>query len=776
MAGKAGAVRAGRAYVELYADSSRFMAGIRQAESALKGFGSQLQSIGMKMAAMGAAAVTPFALSAKTFRSFEDEMLVVRAVTGQAGEEFEKLVKKAQLLGSTTAFNAKQYASAMAELARAGFTVKEIDDSIEPIANMARATGTDLAEATMYAASTLRSFGLSSDQMTRVVDVMTAAANRSAQTLSDLGEAMKYVAPTAHAFGMSIEDSAKSLGVLANFGIKGTMAGTSLRTIMVRLSNPAVLAKLKSLGVSVKDATGNFRDLAAIMRDIGAAIGKMSDVDQMSILYELFGTRAIGAGAKLTTAQFEELIQAVDNAGGTAARTAKIMDSGLGGGFRRLRGAIEGIGIAVGSAFAKPLTVVLDVIAHVSRQITDWVEKNQGLIGSLAAVSVVLLGSGMALIGMGMAIKAAAFGFTALRTITAAVAVPFKLLTALAGMLLNPLGLLATLSVGLGAAFVYMKDRGAAAVGALSAGFKTLQSDAIQAWEGIQAAYASGDLGTAMQIAWLTVKMEFVRGIDYLQRKWVDFKFGFVGAAYDAFYGALAAWEYVKYGISAGMTEAAAAATKAWSVFISWWKKAMEGTTLALAKMYNWMKTLTDKGWDSEGFMKAVQENFSESMSGIDIDLNERKRAAEERRQAARNRQNQELEKNLTGLAERRIQSQENIQTARDEELSKLGDELAAARKEWSEAIGRAIQNNKGEETLSRQEQMRRKMEEAAAASSMAFSEAMKTATATGTFSGSAAAGLGAGGLQQKIADATAATAKNTQKIADSVGEGSVFM
>ncbi|HQK63950.1 MAG TPA: hypothetical protein PLF16_02265, partial [Candidatus Staskawiczbacteria bacterium] len=394
----------------------------------------------------------------------------------------------------------------------------------------------------------------------------------------------------------------------------------------------------------------------------------------------------------------------------------------------------------------------------------------------LAAVSVVLLGSGMALIGMGMAIKAAAFGFTALRTITAAVAVPFKLLTALAGMLLNPLGLLATLSVGLGAAFVYMKDRGAAAVGALSAGFKTLQSDAIQAWEGIQAAYASGDLGTAMQIAWLTVKMEFVRGIDYLQRKWVDFKFGFVGAAYDAFYGALAAWEYVKYGISAGMTEAAAAATKAWSVFISWWKKAMEGTTLALAKMYNWMKTLTDKGWDSEGFMKAVQENFSESMSGIDIDLNERKRAAEERRQAARNRQNQELEKNLTGLAERRIQSQENIQTARDEELSKLGDELAAARKEWSEAIGRAIQNNKGEETLSRQEQMRRKMEEAAAASSMAFSEAMKTATATGTFSGSAAAGLGAGGLQQKIADATAATAKNTQKIADSVGEGSVFM
>ncbi|HPY77048.1 MAG TPA: hypothetical protein PLQ45_04325 [Anaerohalosphaeraceae bacterium] len=199
-------------------------------------------------------------------------------------------------------------------------------------------------------------------------------------------------------------------------------------------------------------------------------------------------------------------------------------------------------------------------------------------------------------------------------------------------------------------------------------------------------------------------------------------------------------------------------------------------TALALAKMYNWMKTLTDKGWDSEGFMKAVQENFSESMSGIDIDLNERKKAAEERRQAARDRQNQELEKTLTGLAERRIQSQENIQTARDEELSKLGDELAAARKEWSQAIDKAIQNNQGEETLSRQEQMRRKMEEAAAASSMAFSEAMKTATATGTFSGAAAEGLGVGGLQQKIADATAATAKNTQKIADSVGEGSVFM
>ena len=121
----------------------------------------------------------------------------------------------------------------------------------------------DLAEATNIAGNTLRSFGLAAEDMGRVADVMTATANNSAQTLTDLGEAMKYAAPVADAYGLSIEQTSKALGALANFGIKGSMAGTTMKNIMLQLANPSIRKQIEGLGVSVTDAAGNFRDVGS---------------------------------------------------------------------------------------------------------------------------------------------------------------------------------------------------------------------------------------------------------------------------------------------------------------------------------------------------------------------------------------------------------------------------------------------------------------------------------------------------------------------------------
>ena len=92
--------------------------------------------------------------------------------------------------------------------------------------------------------------------MGRVADVMTATANNSAQTLTDLGEAMKYTAPIAAEYGLTLEETAKTLGALANFGIKGSMAGTTMKNILLRLADPAIRSQVEALGVSVIDAGG----------------------------------------------------------------------------------------------------------------------------------------------------------------------------------------------------------------------------------------------------------------------------------------------------------------------------------------------------------------------------------------------------------------------------------------------------------------------------------------------------------------------------------------
>ncbi len=176
MAG-ASAVRAGRAFVELFADDSMLIRTLRRAEARVVKFGEKIKAIGRRLTTLGLAAGVPFAASTKVFASFDDQMRAVKAVTGATGKEFDDLTAKAKFLGRTTSFTASQVASAMLELGRAGFAPKEIDEAIPSVLNLARATGTDLAQSAEICANTLRSFELPATEMVRVSDVMGAFAH-----------------------------------------------------------------------------------------------------------------------------------------------------------------------------------------------------------------------------------------------------------------------------------------------------------------------------------------------------------------------------------------------------------------------------------------------------------------------------------------------------------------------------------------------------------------------------------------------------------------------
>src|SRR5690606_12261224 len=123
---KAGAIRAGRAFVELFADDSKLAAGLRQASAKLKAFGASVTSRGKQMPGIGAAIATPLAFAVKVFADFDDQMRSVRGVTGATGEAFVMLTEKAKELGRTTSFTASQVAEGMLELGRAGFNPAEI--------------------------------------------------------------------------------------------------------------------------------------------------------------------------------------------------------------------------------------------------------------------------------------------------------------------------------------------------------------------------------------------------------------------------------------------------------------------------------------------------------------------------------------------------------------------------------------------------------------------------------------------------------------------------
>ena len=149
-------IQAGKAYITMYVRNKGLIRGLRKAQARLRAFGSGVQSIGIKMLAMGGLMAVPFAFATRTFMGFEDQMLAVKAVTTMVGDGFDKLYAKAKLLGRTTSFMASEVAGGMIEQGLAGFNSDEVDASIASILNLARATRTELPRAAEIAAGTLR--------------------------------------------------------------------------------------------------------------------------------------------------------------------------------------------------------------------------------------------------------------------------------------------------------------------------------------------------------------------------------------------------------------------------------------------------------------------------------------------------------------------------------------------------------------------------------------------------------------------------------------------
>ncbi len=445
-------IRAGKAYIEVYADNRKLNPSLEQTQKRLRALGKSVDMVGRKMFAAGAIMSAPFVLATKVFSGFDDQMRTVMAVTGASGEQFDMLNEKAKELGRTMSFTASQVAATMVELGRAGFNPQQINDSIEAVMNLARATGTELPLAANIAAGTLRAFNMDASDMVHVADVMTATANKSAQTLEDLGEAMKYAAPVAESYGLTLEETSKILGSLANFSIRGSMAGTTMKQVLLKLADKDVRQNLAQLGVAVTDAGGNLLEASSVLRNLGQALESIPPADRLSMLKDLFGDRAVAGGIKLTTANFQDLNDAIDNAAGTAAKAAAEMDSGIGGAFRRFMSAVEGVAISIGEALAPTLSRLAENLTAVASHVAEWIEKNKGAAVAAAefAATVTVLGGTLVVVGGALKLVSAALqGYT--KASVAATAASGKAKAAMVGLASNPLMLgLAALGAVLG--------------------------------------------------------------------------------------------------------------------------------------------------------------------------------------------------------------------------------------------------------------------------------------------------------------------------------------
>ena len=363
----------GKVVIETDLDSSGIEKGLSKLGSiTAKGMKAATVAITGTAAALGGVA----AAAIKVGSDFESQMSRVKAISGATGEEFEQLKEQAMQLGADTSFSASQAAEGMENLAAAGFTTSEIMSAMPGLLNLAAASGEDLASSSDIAASTLRGFGLAASDAAHVADVLAANANRTNSSVADTGEAMKYIAPLARAAGLSLEETAAAIGIMANAGVNGSQAGTSLRGALSRLSKPTkdMSEAMDELGISFYDSNGKMKSLTEQVGMLRQATEGMTDEQKNNYLVTLYGQEALSGMLALINegeGSLGELTNAYKNCDGAAQKAAETMQDNLSGALEQLGGSAETLGLAFYNSVADNLKNAAKTATESINNITD---------------------------------------------------------------------------------------------------------------------------------------------------------------------------------------------------------------------------------------------------------------------------------------------------------------------------------------------------------------------------------------------------------------------
>jgi len=313
------------------------------------------------------------------FTEFEFVMAKVNAVSGATEREFVALNETAEELGRTTFFTAAQVGELMLNFSKLGFTASEIQDAVQPTLDLATATGSDLARAALVAGAAVRGFGLDASETQRVVDVMAVSFSSSAMNIEKWQTSMTKVAPIAKSAGFSIEDTAAIMSKLTDSGIEASIAGTSLRNILLKMQDPT-----SELSMRFGKTIHSLDELVPAMKKFVAEGGSMADVMEVVDLRQ-----AAAFEQMITTADGTlELRDALLAAGGEGARMAGIVGDTLQGAFLKFTSAIQGLSISLTKNYSGGMQKAVEATAKWMNKLALNVDKVVALIDGIRKIVI----------------------------------------------------------------------------------------------------------------------------------------------------------------------------------------------------------------------------------------------------------------------------------------------------------------------------------------------------------------------------------------------------
>ena len=567
----------------------------------LKDMGDKVTGVGEKflpatvaVAGLGTAAV-------KTAADFDSQMSKVSAISGATGDDLDKLREKAREMGAKTKFSASEAGAAFEYMAMAGWKTEDMLGGIEGIMSLAAASGEDLATTSDIVTDALTAFGLTAKDSGHFADVLAAASSNANTNVSMMGETFKYAAPIAGALGFSVEDTAEAIGLMANAGIKGSQAGTSLRTIMNNLAGEVKICgdAIGTVTIQTTNADGSMRELSDILADCRAAFSQLSESEQAAAAEALVGKNAMSGFLALMNAgegDINKLSSAIENCDGVSQKMADTMQDNLEGQLTILKSQLQELAISFGEIL---MPVVRDFVSGLQK-LVDWFnglsDGTKKLITTLAllvaAIGPVLIvvGKVMSAVGtiMTWAPKIAGAVSTVMSwgpKIASAIGVVKGALSSLWAVLMaNPIVLIIAAIAALVAGFVYLWNH--------SEAFRNFW---INLWENIKSA--------------VTVAVEAVK--TFLENAWnaISTTATTVWTAISQFFSGI--WEGIKNIVTTVTTAISTAITTAWNAIYEFFEPLLSALQYLFETIWQAIQILIGMALD------AISAKVQEIWNGI---------------------------------------------------------------------------------------------------------------------------------------------------------------
>ena len=341
---------------------------------------------------------------------FESGMSNISALSGAGAEDMFALSEQAKALGATTKFTASESAAAMGYMAMAGWDAEDMLSGMDGVLQLAAASGEELALVSDIVTDSMSAFHLRAEDTSRFADVLAAAATNANTNVAIMGETFKGSASVAGALGYSIEDVAVAVGLMANNGVKGSIAGTALKNTFNGLLDGVTLTS-EAFGeyeYSAVRADGTMKSFGSTIEELRGYFEQMTEAERVSNAMNIAGAYGYNGllGILLSADEdYNKLTNSINNCAGAAERMAQIKLDNLQGDITLAQSAADALKISVGEQFLPMMRLVYQEGTELLGQMDNWVQANPGLVKAGAAFVSIMGSAAVSVTGVSAAVR-----------------------------------------------------------------------------------------------------------------------------------------------------------------------------------------------------------------------------------------------------------------------------------------------------------------------------------------------------------------------------------